>query len=100
MPQAAIPKSLDDYKWLRAISLYDEWQGASFTKQSPLPFYRKDAVFTCQTCHMFREPVPTGSAEPGAKDGKFVSHRWLGGNTLMPSTSTTIRSRLKSWPPT
>jgi tetratricopeptide (TPR) repeat protein len=33
---------------------------------------------------MFREPVPTGSLEPGAKDGKFVSHRWLGGNTLMP----------------
>jgi tetratricopeptide (TPR) repeat protein len=82
--KAAIPKTLDDYKWLRAISLYDEWQGASFTKQSPLPFYRKDAVFTCQTCHMFREPVPTGSAEPGAKDGKFVSHRWLGGNTLIP----------------
>jgi tetratricopeptide (TPR) repeat protein len=82
--KAAIPKSLDDYKWLRAISLYDEWQGASFTKQSPLPFYRKDAAFTCQTCHMFREPVPTGSPEPGAKDGKFVSHRWLGGNTLIP----------------
>jgi hypothetical protein len=48
--KAAIPKSLDDYKWLRAISLYDEWQGASFTRQSPLPFYRKDTVSTCQTC--------------------------------------------------
>jgi tetratricopeptide (TPR) repeat protein len=82
--KAAIPRSLDDYKWLRAISLYDEWQAASFTKQSPLPFYRKDAVSTCQTCHMFREAVPDGSTEPGAKDGKFVSHRWLGGNTLIP----------------
>jgi tetratricopeptide (TPR) repeat protein len=82
--KAAIPRSLDDYKWLRAISLYDEWQGASFTKQSPLPFYRKDVVSTCQTCHMVREAVPDGSTEPGAKDGKFVSHRWLGGNTLIP----------------
>jgi tetratricopeptide (TPR) repeat protein len=82
--KAAIPRTLDDYKWLRAISLYDEWQGASFTKQSPLPFYRKDVVSTCQTCHMVREPLPNGSVDPGAKDGKLVSHRWLGGNTLMP----------------
>jgi tetratricopeptide (TPR) repeat protein len=82
--KAAIPRSLDDYKWLRAISLYDEWQGASFTKQSPLPFYRKDAVSTCQTCHMLREPLPADAVDPGAKDGKLVSHRWLGGNTLMP----------------
>ena len=82
--KAAIPRTLDDYKWLRAISLYDEWQAASFTKQSPLPFYRKDVVSTCQTCHMVREPLPTGSVDPGAKDGKLVSHRWLGGNTLMP----------------
>jgi tetratricopeptide (TPR) repeat protein len=82
--KAAIPRTLDDYKWLRAISLYDEWQAASFTKQSPLPFYRKDVVSTCQTCHMVREPLPTGAVDPGAKDGKLVSHRWLGGNTLMP----------------
>jgi tetratricopeptide (TPR) repeat protein len=82
--KAAIPRSLDDYKWLRAISLYDEWQGASFTKQSPLPFYRKDVVSTCQTCHMVREPLPTGLIDPGAKDGKLVSHRWAAGNTLIP----------------
>jgi tetratricopeptide (TPR) repeat protein len=82
--KAAIPRTLDDYKWLRAISLYDEWQGASFTKQSPLPFYRKDTVSTCQTCHMQREPLGAGAAEPGAKEDKFTSHRWLGGNTLLP----------------
>jgi tetratricopeptide (TPR) repeat protein len=82
--KAAIPRTLDDYKWLRAISLYDEWQGASFTKQSPLPFYRKDTVSTCQTCHMIRETMPAAAVDPGAKDGKLVSHRWLGGNTLIP----------------
>jgi tetratricopeptide (TPR) repeat protein len=82
--KAAIPRSLDDYKCLRAISLYDEWQGASFTKQSPLPFYRKDVVSTCQTCHMVREPLPTGAIDPGAKDGQLISHRWAAGNTLIP----------------
>jgi tetratricopeptide (TPR) repeat protein len=82
--KAAIPKTLDDYKWLRAISLYDEWQGASFTKQSPLPFYRKEVVSTCQSCHMLREALPAGAVDPGAKDGKLVSHRWAAGNTLVP----------------
>ena len=81
--KAAIPTSLDDYKFLRAFSVYDEWQGASFTRQSPLPFYRKDAVSTCQTCHMPRNDE--GSDDPGAKDGKFASHRWLGGNSLIPA---------------
>jgi tetratricopeptide (TPR) repeat protein len=82
--KAAIPATLDDYKWLRAISLYDEWQAASFTRQSPLPFYRKDSVSTCQTCHMPNEALDPGTDDPGAKDGKLISHRWLGGNTLMP----------------
>jgi len=83
--KAAIPHTLDDYKWLRAFTVYDEWQGASFTKQSPLPFYRKDKAFTCQTCHMPREVLPTGAQDPGAKDGALASHRWLGGNSLIPA---------------
>jgi tetratricopeptide (TPR) repeat protein len=80
--KAAIPRELDDYKFLRAFTVYDEWQGASFTKQSPLPFYRKNAVSKCQTCHMPREPLAAGADDPGAKDGKLASHRWLGGNSL------------------
>jgi tetratricopeptide (TPR) repeat protein len=83
--KAAIPRVLDDYKWLRAFTVYDEWQGASFTKQSPLPFYRKPEVSTCQSCHMLREPLAAGAMEPGAKDGKFVSHRWLGANSMIPA---------------
>ena len=81
--KAAIPRSLDDYKWLRAFTVYDEWQGSSFSRQSPLPFYRKDVVSNCQTCHMPRNPLPDGASDPGAKDGKLASHRWTGGNTLM-----------------
>ena len=84
--KAALPKSLNDYKWLRAFSAYDEWQASSFAKQSPLPFYVKDSVSTCQTCHMGREPLAGMSVDrdPGAKNGTLVSHRWLGGNTLIP----------------
>src|SRR5690242_13125961 len=33
--KAELPKSLNSYKWQRAIFLYDEWQLSSFAKQSP-----------------------------------------------------------------
>ena len=79
--KAALPRQLNDYKWQRAIFLYDEWQQSSFAKQSPLPFYTKDSVSTCQTCHMSRAELSL--PDPGAKDGKFASHRWLGANTIM-----------------
>jgi tetratricopeptide (TPR) repeat protein len=80
--EAALPRQLNDYKWQRAISLYDEWQASSFAKQSPLPFYVQDSVSTCQTCHMPREALET--RDQGAKQGKLASHRWLGANTLIP----------------
>jgi tetratricopeptide (TPR) repeat protein len=80
--KAALPKQLNDYKWQRAIFLYDEWQLSSFAKQSPLPFYVKDGVSTCQTCHMTREALTT--SDSGAKEGKLASHRWLGANTVLP----------------
>jgi Tfp pilus assembly protein PilF/thiol-disulfide isomerase/thioredoxin len=80
--KAALPRTLNDYKWQRAISLYDEWQNSSFAKQSPLPFYVKDSVSTCQTCHMQREPLKT--KDYGAKKGQLASHRWLGANTVIP----------------
>jgi tetratricopeptide (TPR) repeat protein len=81
--KAALPETLNGYKWQRAISLYDEWQNSSFAQQSPLPFYKKPVVSTCQTCHMQREALGT-LADYGAKDGKLASHRWLGANTVVP----------------
>ena len=86
--KAALPKNLNDYKWQRAISLYDEWQNSSFAKESPLPFYHKDTVSTCQTCHMTREAIGSLSDYSAkAVDGgpkSIVSHRWLGANTSIP----------------
>lgn len=79
--KAALPRMLNDYKWQRAIFLYDEWQLSSFAKESPLPFYVKDQVSTCQACHMKREEIQL--PDYGAKDGKLASHRWLGANTVL-----------------
>lgn len=79
--KAALPRELNDYKWQRAFFLYDEWQLSSFAKQSPLPFYVKDQVSTCQTCHMKREE--TKLPDFGVEEGKLASHRWLGANTVL-----------------
>jgi tetratricopeptide (TPR) repeat protein len=80
--KAAVPKQLNDYKWLRAFSVYDEWQMSSYAKQTPLPFYKKDVVSTCQTCHMTAES--TLGNDYGAKNGKLKSHRFLGASTSIP----------------
>ncbi len=77
--KAAIPKMLNDYKWLRTFSTYDEWQQSSWSRETPLPFYKKEAESTCQTCHMQREPV----ADKVSHDGLAASHRWLGANTAV-----------------
>jgi tetratricopeptide (TPR) repeat protein len=79
--KANLPTSLNHYKWLRAIGLYDEWQASSFSHRSPLPFYTKDYK-SCQNCHMQRETITR--ADYGAKDNTLASHRWLAGNTAIP----------------
>jgi tetratricopeptide (TPR) repeat protein len=77
--KAAIPKMLNDYKWLRTFSTYDEWQQSSWSRETPMTFYTKNSASTCQTCHMPREPV----ADQAAHDGMAASHRWLGANTAV-----------------
>ena len=81
--KAALPETLNDYKWQRAIFLSDEWQMSAFSGQSPLPFYTKPTVSTCQTCHMGAETLTV--PDPGAKNLKLASHRWLGANTMLPT---------------
>jgi tetratricopeptide (TPR) repeat protein len=79
--KANLPPMLNDYKWLRAFTAYDEWQGSKFSNQNPLTFYTADYT-TCQGCHMKR--AASVLPEPGAKNGTFVSHRWPAGNTAVP----------------
>ena len=79
--KASLPPMLNDYKWIRAFSAYDEWQNSKYSQQNPLTYYPADET-TCQGCHMTR--APNVLPEPGAKNGAFASHRWLAGNTAVP----------------
>jgi tetratricopeptide (TPR) repeat protein len=80
--KAAIPQELNGYKWLRAFSVYDEWQQSSWSRQTPLPFYKKDTVSTCQTCHM---PGVKAKNDYAAKEGRLASHRFAGANSAIPA---------------
>ena len=79
--KANLPATLNDYKFIRAFTAYDEWQQSKFSQRNPLTFYTADFT-TCQGCHMKRNPV--SFPEYGAKNGTFASHRWLAGNTAVP----------------
>jgi len=79
--KANLPNPLNDYKFIRAFTVYDEWQNSKFSQRNPLTFYTADFV-RCQDCHMRR--ASTTFRDYGAKDGKFASHRWAAGNTAVP----------------
>lgn len=79
--KAAVPQSLNDYRWLRAFTVYDEWQGSSWSTQSLAPFYNKESASTCQSCHM---PPEVALHDYARKDGTVRSHRWIGANTAIP----------------
>ena len=79
--KANLPHALNEYKWIRAFTSYDEWQNSKFSKRNPLTFYSADFT-TCQGCHMKRESASL--LEYGAKNGTFASHRWPAGNTAVP----------------
>lgn len=79
--KANLPHELNEYKWIRAFTSYDEWQNSKFSKRNPLTFYSADFT-TCQNCHMKREAATL--LEYGAKNGTFASHRWPAGNTAVP----------------
>lgn len=79
--KANLPDQLNDYKFIRAFTVYDEWQNSKFSKRNPLTFYEADFT-TCQKCHMMREPALAD--EKGAKQKTFATHRWPAGNTAVP----------------
>ena len=79
--KANLPQTLNDYKFIRAFTAYDEWQNSKFSQRNPLTFYSAGFT-TCQDCHMPRELLKL--KDDGAKHGTLASHRWPAGNTAVP----------------
>src|ERR1700733_13008231 len=70
--KANLPDTLNDYKFIRAFTVYDEWQNSKFSQRNPLTFYSTNFT-TCQDCHMARAMLTL--KDSGAKHGTLASHR-------------------------
>jgi Flp pilus assembly protein TadD len=79
--KANLPPQLNEYKWIRAFTAYDEWQNSKFSQRNPLTFYSAD-FSSCQGCHMKRQAISL--PDYGDKPGYLASHRWPAGNTAVP----------------
>ncbi len=75
------PPELNNYKYIRGYSTYDEWQQSGASRETVLPFYAKDKRLDCRSCHM---PPVEAVKDVAAKNGMIKSHRWLGANTIVP----------------
>jgi hypothetical protein len=45
--KANLPPALNDYKWIRAFTAYDEWQNSKFSKRNPLHYLPRLPYETC-----------------------------------------------------
>jgi tetratricopeptide (TPR) repeat protein len=79
--KSSLPPELNNYKWLRSFTPYDEWQDSMFSDENPLTFYRAKYA-SCQDCHMKREPREHSYGN--SKSSLSPSHRWIAGNTAVP----------------
>lgn len=79
--KSQVPQELNEYKFLRAFMVGDEYQQSSFSKEVPHPFYTREKE-TCNSCHMDR--VPATNYDVSAKEDTITSHRYAAANTAIP----------------
>lgn len=79
--KSTVTVALNNYKFLRGFSAYDEWQQSAASRETVSPYYKRENRADCRTCHMPRVPA---SNDVAAKQGTIASHRWIGANTATP----------------
>lgn len=79
--KSSVPPSLNNYKFLKGFSAYDEWQMSGASTETITPYYRRDKRADCASCHMSKTEALKDMA---ATDGYISSHRFLGANTATP----------------
>lgn len=79
--KSSVPPQLNNYKFIRGFSVYDEWQQSGASTNTVTPYYRRDQQVDCRACHM---PKVESANDLAAHDGSIASHRWIGANTITP----------------
>lgn len=79
--KSSVPPQLNNYKFVRGFSVYDEWQQSGASTYTVAPYYRREQQADCRSCHM---PKVESANDLSARDGIISSHRWIGANTITP----------------
>lgn len=79
--KSSVPPQLNNYKFLRGFSVYDEWQQSGASTNTVAPYYRREQAADCRSCHM---PKVESANDLSARNGVISSHRWIGANTITP----------------
>ena len=74
---------VNNYRWVRGLNEYDNWQASGVSGQGARSFYYPKAPMTCTDCHMPQVP----SHDEGNIDGLVHSHRFPGANTAVPTAN-------------
>lgn len=76
-----IEAAVNEFRWVRGYSEYDDWQRSGYSGQAVTPFYTAAEPKRCQDCHM---PVVPSTDLVEASRGFVHDHRFLGSNTVVP----------------
>ena len=71
-----LDQPVNNYRWIRGLNEYDNWQGSGVSGQGARSFYYPPKSATCGDCHMPLEP----SKDPGNRQGQIHSHRFAAAN--------------------
>lgn len=75
---------VNNYRWLRGINDYDNWQASGVSGQGARSFYYPKEPSTCAGCHM---PLVKAPTDPAARNGMVHSHRFPAANTAVPTAN-------------
>ncbi|MDA2938347.1 tetratricopeptide repeat protein [Acidobacteria bacterium AH-259-A15] len=76
-----IEAAVNEFRWVRGYSEYDDWQQSGYSGQAATPFYTSEEPKRCQDCHM--PAVPSMDVVEVGR-GFVHDHRFLGSNTAVP----------------
>lgn len=77
--KSAVTPALNNYKFLRGFSAYDEWQQSAASRETVAPFYKREVRADCRTCHMPRVEAANDAAPQQRQQIHQLLKRYLTG---------------------
>jgi len=93
-PQSGFAKIVERIQMAARLSVYDEWQQSSWSKQSPLPFYKKDKSIRVRNATMVKTDARAIMAQKTARLLRIAGGRQYRDNRILWLQRPDAESRL------